>query len=651
MTFSNTVIKYRKLINQLADLLVILTLFIIGRLILGSQFLEVPFQINLISLVIVLFLYVIFFSIFHLYSDMWRYASSSECLKCILVSLSAGFSFCLIDSIIIGRNIFLYDLIYTVVLSLTLVIYRLMYAEYRNWEVRKANSLLVDNLQVQKKLLIVGAGFAATTLLNEMKHNSNNQFIPVCAVDDDITKLNKFVLDVKVNGTIEDIPRLVKEKSIDEIFICIPSATAEERTRIIEYCASTRCPVKILPDIITTLTNPQNLERKMKPIEIHDILGRDEISFEKGKIEKFVYNKVVLVTGGGGSIGSELCRQIAIFEPKDLIILDINENNAYNIQQELIRNFGGRLSLHVEIASIRDLKKIEYVVEYYRPDLIFHAAAHKHVPMMEHNPEEAIKNNIFGTNNVMAAALKYGVSKFILISSDKAVNPTNIMGATKRFTEMIVQSMIGTGTTEFVAVRFGNVLGSAGSVVPLFKKQIEAGGPVTVTHKDMKRYFMSIPEAVQLLLVAAHMAKSGQVYVLDMGKPVKILDLAVKMIKLMGYVPYGEIPIRFTGLRPGEKLYEELLMDEEGVDSTSHERIFIGHQEVISRKSIELKLVQLNNALLMKNKNYIFNLMQKIVPTYIPTDIVNDGKRFKVVLTKDAIENVTHSANEVQIVN
>ena len=425
-----------------------------------------------------------------------------------------------------------------------------------------------------KRIMIVGAGTSGSVILKEMTTSALVNGCVVCFVDDDRNKAGKFLNGVPVAGNRNDIPRLAEEYKIDEIYIAIPSASARERKAIIEICRETGCQVKILPGIYQLINGEVSIA-KLRNVEIEDLLGRDPIRVNLDEIMGYVSGKVVLVTGGGGSIGSELCRQVASHNPKQLIIFDIYENNAYDIQLELKEKYPD-LDLVVLIGSVRNTHRIETVFEKYRPDIVYHAAAHKHVPLMEDIPNEAIKNNVFGTYKTAKAADKYGTKRFVLISTDKAVNPTNIMGASKRMCEMVVQMMNARSKTDFVAVRFGNVLGSNGSVIPLFKKQIEQGGPVTVTHPDIIRYFMTIPEAVSLVLQAGAYAKGGEIFVLDMGEPMKILDLAKNLIRLSGYTPDVDIPIVFTGLRPGEKLYEELLMNEEGMQDTPNKLIHIG---------------------------------------------------------------------------
>ncbi len=449
--------------------------------------------------------------------------------------------------------------------------------------VRCAYRLLITLESVQKRnedkkhgvrIMVVGAGDAGSLVIRDIKSSDKISMYPVCAIDDDPLKTGLVINGVKIVGTTTEIPFFAKEYNIEQIVVAMPSASKSDIKRVLGECQKTGCKIKLLPGVYQLVKGNIKVS-DMRDVEITDLLGRDSVKVNLDEIMGYIENKTVMVTGGGGSIGSELCRQIAAHNPKRLIIVDIYENNAYDIQQELIRKYPD-LNLIALIASVRDKKRIDDVFEKYRPQIVFHAAAHKHVPLMEVSPNEAIKNNVGGTYNVSDAAGRYGVSRFILISTDKAVNPTNVMGATKRVCEMIVQTMDKKYATEYVAVRFGNVLGSNGSVVPLFKKQIAAGGPVTVTDKRIVRYFMTIQEAVSLVLQAGAYAKGGEIFVLDMGDPVKIYDLAVNMIKLSGFEPNVDMEIKEIGLRPGEKLYEERLMAEEGLQKTANDMISIG---------------------------------------------------------------------------
>ncbi len=476
-----------------------------------------------------------------------------------------------------------------------------------------------------ERTLIVGAGQAAKMILTDIEsakndpNNPSRNILPVCMVDDDNSKRDTRIMGVEVVGDTRDIPRICKEFSIELILFAIPSCTAEERKEIMALCSQTNCKIKMVPYLSQLLfdDNKPQLLNQVKDIKIEDLLGRDPISFDKTEIRKFIEGKVCMVTGGGGSIGSELVRQIAKYSPKQVIIVDIYENNAYDIQQELRLEYDDSLNLVTLIASVRDYDKMESIFKEYKPQVVFHAAAHKHVPLMETSPAEAVKNNIFGTWNMVTLAEFYKTEKFVMISTDKAVNPTNVMGATKRCCEMIVQYKSQSGSeTEFVTTRFGNVLGSNGSVIPLFRRQIEAGKPVTVTHPDIIRYFMTIPEAVSLVLQAGAMANGGEIFVLDMGDPVKITTLAENLIRMYGKVPYKDVEIRFTGLRPGEKLFEELLMDEEGLKSTANKKIFIGNQIEIDPSILLNKLEILQGYAEHNDNDKTVEMLADIVPTF-----------------------------------
>ena len=465
----------------------------------------------------------------------------------------------------------------------------------------------------QKRTMLIGAGSAGMFVLREFQTSENSKNFVVCVVDDDLSKQGRYLRNVKICGTRERIVELAKEYHVEEIVFAIPTATTKDRKEILTICQNTGCNLKMLPGI-AQLANGEVSIQKIRNVDILDLLGRDSVKVDLTEIAGYLQGKTVLVTGGGGSIGSELCRQIAQHAPKTLIIFDIYENNAYDIQQELRRAYP-QLDLVTLIGSVRDTERVRAVFETYRPQIVFHAAAHKHVPLMEDSPNEAIKNNVFGTYHVAKAAALYRAETFVLISTDKAVNPTNIMGASKRVCEMIVQMMANCSGTKFVAVRFGNVLGSNGSVIPLFKKQIEEGGPVTVTHPDIIRYFMTIPEAVSLVLQAGVYANRGEIFVLDMGEPVRIDDLARNLIRLSGFEPDVDIEVRYTGLRPGEKLYEEMLMNEEGLRSTANHLIHIGQPLEIDDVKFAQQLVRLEAAC-EENAEDIRDLVAQIVPTY-----------------------------------
>jgi FlaA1/EpsC-like NDP-sugar epimerase len=465
----------------------------------------------------------------------------------------------------------------------------------------------------ENRLMIIGGGEAGSIIVKELEQSPFSDSKAIAIIDDDENKKNMKLHGVPVVGNRYDIVRVAKEMNIDEIIIAIPSAPKKEINAIYSECSKTDCKVRILPSI-SHIINGNVSMKKVRDVELEDLLGREPVKLELNKIALYLKNKVVLVTGGGGSIGSELCRQIAAFLPKQLILLDFYENNAYDIQNELKFKYPD-LNLTAVIANIREEQRIDNIFRQYRPDVVFHAAAHKHVPLMEENPIEAIKNNVFGTINVVKSADKYKTSKFILISTDKAVNPTNVMGATKRIAEMIIQATNRHSKTKFAAVRFGNVLGSNGSVIPLFKKQIVNGGPVTVTHPEVTRYFMTIPEAVQLVIQAGSMVIGGEVFVLDMGQPVKIYDLARNLIKLSGYKPDEDIEIVFTGLRPGEKLYEELLLEEEGLSTTRHNKIFVAKPIFTDLAMLKRELAILSE-LLLQDAEEVINYIPHIVPTY-----------------------------------
>ncbi len=464
-----------------------------------------------------------------------------------------------------------------------------------------------------KRILIVGAGAAGTTILRELQTTNMLNDIPVGLVDDNPHKIGSIILGVKVYGPCDNIVEIAEKVSADTIVIAIPSSDAKNIKRISQLCLKTSCEVKTLPGLYQLIDGEVSVSR-LRDVDVQDLLGREPVKVNLDEVMGYIEEQVVLVTGGGGSIGSELCRQIAAHNPKQLIILDIYENNAYDIEQELKRKLPN-LNLLTLIASIRDSGKMEDVFKTYRPDIVFHAAAHKHVPLMETSPNEAVKNNILGTYKVVKCADKYGVKKFVQISTDKAVNPTNIMGATKRVCEMIIQAFSRKSKTQFVAVRFGNVLGSNGSVIPLFKKQIAEGGPVTLTHKDIIRYFMTIPEAVSLVLQAGAYANGGEIFVLDMGEQVKIYDLAVNLIKLSGYEPDKDIEIKITGLRPGEKLYEERLMAEEGMEKTANDRISIGKPIEMDDNHLFATLEKLYDEAYGESEK-MKDLVKELVPTY-----------------------------------
>lgn len=546
------------------------------------------------------------------YYNIWRYASIKDFSKCISgVFIGTVCVYLLrIVAIIIGRPFVSSDIfvITSMMLSMIAVIILRVGYFYLYNSITKAPS------DKKSRTLIVGGGAACRRIISEMK-NPDSKYKPIAIVDDDPEKQHRKLHGIPVVGNVSNIPEIVESHHIKTILVAMPSVTGEEKKRIMSVCSETVCEVKTIPHLYDLIMSADILGQA-QPINVEDLLGREVIRFDNQDVKALLKDKVCMVTGGGGSIGSELCRQIAKFNPKKLIIVDIYENNAYDIQQELLSKHPG-LDLDVRIASVRDYDKIKALFELFNPEIVYHAAAHKHVPLMETSPEEAIKNNVIGTYNVASIANMYGVNKFVLVSTDKAVNPTNVMGATKRCCEMIVQYFAQKSThTEFVAVRFGNVLGSNGSVIPLFEKQIAAGGPVTVTHPDIIRYFMTIPEAVSLILQAGTIAHGGEIFVLDMGEPVKILTLAENLIKLHGKIPYEDIQIKFSGLRPGEKLFEELLMSEEGLRETANKKIFIGKQIEINEKEFIESIERIREIANSNDSLETVAELEKIVPTF-----------------------------------
>lgn len=553
------------------------------------------------------------FFFFELYSSLWRYASIEELFQIFTgtaVANAVSVTYLVIFQAYLPRSI------YILAFMLDLMLIGGLRFSYRFLRRIKNNTgLPLPREKVcKKRVMIIGAGDAGSIIIKELKNHSELESIPVAIIDADSSKHGRRINGVPIVGEKNDIVKVAAKSKIDEIIIAIPSATRRQIKEIVEECKKTRCKLKILPGVYELIDGSVTVN-EVREVQIEDLLGRDEVKLNMDAIGSYLKNKVVLVTGGGGSIGSELCRQITKFKPKELHIVDIYENNAYELEHELRKKYK-KLDLHVHIASVRDRQRIQELFGLIQPNVVFHAAAHKHVPLMEANPKEAVKNNIIGTYNVATAADLVSANRFVLISTDKAVNPTNVMGATKRVCEMIIQAMNQRSNTEYVAVRFGNVLGSNGSVIPLFKKQIAAGGPVTVTHKDIIRYFMTIPEAAQLVLQAGAMAKGGEIFVLDMGEPVKILTLAEDLIRLSGFEPYEDILINITGLRPGEKLYEELLMDEEGIQSTAHEKIFIGKPLNINGDRLFETIHDLEQAVQVQTDEGIILKLKEMLPTY-----------------------------------
>ena len=548
------------------------------------------------------------FLYFKLYRSVWKYASIEELTNVVvaaIVSNAAILSYMFIRQSSLPRSI------YIIATLLDMVLIGGMRFSYRALNSFAGGIIKNDN---QKRIMIIGAGDAGVMIIREYRNHSQLNSKPVAIIDDNNKKHGQVINGVPVVGGRDDIPDIVERFKIDEIIIAIPSSSRKDIKDIVSIAKTTKARLKIVPGMFELIDGKVSLN-KVRDVNIEDLLGREEIKVDLKEISSYLTGKTVLVTGGGGSIGSELCRQIAKFNPKKLIILDIYENNAYDIQNELLRKYKD-LNLKIYIASVRDRDRINELMGLEKPHVIFHAAAHKHVPLMEVSPKEAIKNNVMGTLNLAQAADKYDVTKFVMISTDKAVNPTNIMGASKRVCEMIIQSINATSQTDFVAVRFGNVLGSNGSVIPLFKKQIAEGGPVTVTHEEVIRYFMTIPEAVQLVIQAGAMARGGEVFVLDMGEPMKIIDLAKDLIRLSGFEPNVDMPIVITGLRPGEKLFEELLLDEEGISETKHDKIFIGQPIYTDYKLLLRSIEEANRIIKTGTDEDIKEYVKTMVPNY-----------------------------------
>ena len=599
----------------------------------------------LVSTPIVVACFFVSFVLFKVSKVVWRFARVKEYIRIVGACLVGTLLFAGVDQLahfvsskdfVVGdayRGYPVYIVMaFSTTMSVTLMhlIYEMLYSY---WSPR-------IKMSERKRTMIVGAGSTGSTVVEELSRK-NSIYIPVCLVDDDMEKQGRTIDNVPIVGSTQEIPRLVTKYSISTIIFAIPSISAQARKSMLATCMSTGCQVKVLP-YISELVGTSDMVSQIRDINIADLLGRPQITFVDKGVSSYIENKVCMITGGGGSIGSELVRQIVKYHPEKVVIVDVYENSAYEIQQEILRTYGADYPIRVEIASITDRDKMDELFTEHMPKIVFHAAAHKHVPLMETNPEEACKNNIFGTLNVAQMADKHGVEKFVMISTDKAVNPTNVMGATKRCCEKfvmistdkavnptnvmgatkrcceeIVQMMAQSGSkTEFAAVRFGNVLGSNGSVIPLFKEQIKNGGPVTVTHPDIIRYFMTIPEAVSLVLQAGTFAKGGEIFVLNMGEPVKILTLAENLITMMGYTPYKDIEIKFTGLRPGEKLFEELLMKEEGLQKTPNEKIFIGKQVKIDRAWLLEQLEKMRAICATNDKEAVVEQLKVLVPTF-----------------------------------
>lgn len=607
---------FKRIILIVYDIIAVVASSLLALLIrFEGRYIEIPREyisrsLQYIPAIIVITL-IIFYG-FRLYSSLWTYAGAPELINITFASALSAMVQMMVMVIFDVRMPRSYYFLYGVSLWILVFLSRFSYRGIRTLIKRQASG------ENTSRVLLVGAGAAGNMLVKEIRNSNYISKQVVCIVDDDKSKEGSYLHGVKVLGNRQNIPQLVKQFRIDEIIIAMPSTPAKEIKEILDICKETGCELKRLPGVYQLVNGEVGIS-KLKEVDVNDLLGREPVKVDLSTILNYVSGKTVLVTGGGGSIGSEICRQVAEHHPRMLVLVDIYENTTYDIQNEL-KNKYPELNLVVLIASVRNTKRMDMIFETYRPDIVYHAAAHKHVPLMEDSPNEAVKNNVLGTWKVVQAADKWKVKRFVMISTDKAVNPTNIMGATKRICEMIIQTYNTRSKTEFVAVRFGNVLGSNGSVIPLFKKQIEQGGPVTVTHPDIIRYFMTIPEAVSLVLQAGAYAKGGEIFVLDMGEPVKIADLARNLILLSGHKPDEDIQIVYTGLRPGEKLYEEMLMHEEGLQETENKLIHIGKPIKMDEEHFLLQLENLKEYVVQEPED-IRKWVQEIVPTYHPQKV------------------------------
>lgn len=623
--------QFRKVVLAIADAFIVAIAALLSNFILTEFGYGITHHSMVISIIVSVFCCFAAQFMFGAYSKMWRYFNVKDYLSCVYGIVTGILAASIFVYVIRGNLLGLYAVLHGVIATIGVCLFRFAFKQ----TFVELISCGRNEAKRNKLTMIVGGGRAAKMLLGEIfqaqecPNQTEVPYLPVCIIDDDTSKIGTKLRGVPIVGTTNEIKKYVDQMNIEQIIFAIPSCLEDERKRILDICAKTDVPVKVIPfisDLIFENTDSkQTLLNQIHDIKVEDLLGREPIKFDNSDIRNFINGKVCMVTGGGGSIGSELVRQIAKYDPKQIIIVDIYENNAYDIQQELRIEYGNDLNLVTLIASVRDYFRMNQIFDRYHPDIVFHAAAHKHVPLMEDSPMEAIKNNVIGTFNTATLAQYYNVEKFVMISTDKAVNPTNVMGASKRCCEMIVQYLSQThdGRTEFVTTRFGNVLGSNGSVIPLFKRQIEQGKPVTVTHPDIIRYFMTIPEAVSLVMEAAAIADGGEIFVLDMGKPVRIVALAENLIRMYGKRPYKDVDIVFTGLRPGEKIKEELLMNEEGLRKTSNKLIFIGKQIEIEAKQFLKKLDELRNAAEQNDEEVAVQALHDMVPTYVTPEEFN----------------------------
>lgn len=631
--------QFRKIVLAVADGFIVVIAALLSNFVLTEFGYGITQHSMVISITVSVFCCVAAQFMFGAYSKLWRYFNAKDYLSCVYGIATGVFAASVFVYVIRGNLPVLYAVLHGVTAIIGVCLFRFAFKQ----TFVELISCGRNEAKKNKLTMIVGGGRAANMLLGEIfqAHECPNQtevpYLPVCVIDDDTSKIGTKLRGVPIVGTTSEIKKYVEQMHIEQIIFAIPSCLEDERKRILDICAKTDVPVKVIPfisDLIFENTDSkQTLLNQIHDIKVEDLLGREPIKFDNADIRNFIRGKVCMVTGGGGSIGSELVRQIAKYMPKQIIIVDIYENNAYDIQQELRMEYGSDLDLVTLIASVRDYFRMNQIFNKYHPDIVFHAAAHKHVPLMEDSPMEAIKNNVIGTFNTATLAQYYNAEKFVMISTDKAVNPTNVMGASKRCCEMIIQYLSQThdGITEFVTTRFGNVLGSNGSVIPLFKRQIEQGKAVTVTHPDIIRYFMTIPEAVSLVMEAAAIADGGEIFVLDMGKPVRIVALAENLIRMYGKRPYKDVDIVFTGLRPGEKIKEELLMNEEGLRKTTNKLIFIGKQIEIDAKQFLKKLDELRNAAEQNNEEIAVQALHDMVPTYVTPEEFNQKVLVKAI--------------------
>lgn len=628
----DNIAKYRNYLLPLMDCISIILGYYLMSVLITDSFLMRPTSAItrneiLISIVLAIIVFQVVFRLSKRYSNIVRYENNQDYILYIVLSIISSLIVSLIEEIFLNMKnpSIKLNLITGLVIGMILIAYRLIIRYVLLSDVvNKGINYTSDD---QKKLLIIGGGYSANDIIKTINSTLKGQYDIVGIIDDNKKRIGYSVAGVRIIGDRNDITKVCEAHGVDEIFFSIVNIDNKNKKEILEICSRTGAKVKVLPSL-TELITEENLYHSLRDVGIEDLLGRDPVELDNHNIKSLINGKVVLVTGAGGSIGSELCRQIMLHNPKQIVLLDNYENSLYDIELELKTNHPNN-DIRAVVANIREKERLDTIFESHRPEIVFHAAAHKHVPLMENNPTEAIKNNVFGTYNLVNCSDKYDVKRFILISTDKAVNPTNIMGATKRLCEMIIQAKDRVSKTEYVAVRFGNVLGSNGSVVPLFKKQLAHGGPLTVTHKEITRFFMTIPEAVALVLQAITYAEGGEIFVLDMGEPVKIYDLAKSLIELSGYTLGEDMEIEITGMRPGEKLYEELLMNEENLESTKHDKIFITESMDFTMEDIEEKLDMFRQIVNDEHtsKEEIKETMKKCVPTYREPEEVNGGQQ------------------------